>query len=557
VGALALGGRRANAVGAVRVTLMDEALEIELVRVAGFSLGFAPGAVAEPVAFRVPYTAVRGLVREGRILYLALDPAVVTPHNRFALAGFAEEPAVALARAFRTRTWVRWIGALLPAPLGALAAALVPEDLSAGVLGRASLGVLVSLILFAALRELWAFRTFGGPLSARLGARFEAELAERLALAPAVAPVDRPLAERSPILALRLPAHRRARPPLPLPRARPAESPAPAEPPARLGWPLVLAGVAAAGIVGVMAFLQRYAAPRSPPPAVALAASGLGAAVQGRKADVHEPPEPERCVCTRADSPLWKDGVPTLAVLTFHGDDEAPVDLAPTVDADGFPRFDFDLAVVNDGARPLRDVRLTLTFARRNAAGKRVGAVDRGLFWEGILAPGAAVKWKVSAPGSEVRVDGSVTGTLEKARLLPAPADAFFHLTSSHFRAVRIHGAEMLAYLRDPRAEDAARALSALSAADEPLLARIRRAAAPVLACEVRRAAASVEACVFNASSRPRGGLSLREVTAPGTEARRVPIPVTVPVHEGRRITLAVPEDLGDELAVVDPLAGE
>ncbi len=309
---------------------------------------------------------------------------------------------------------------------------------------------------------------------------------------------------------------------------------------------------AAAGVVGVMAFLQRYAAPQAPPPAVDLLASGLGHAARSVRPDVHEVPEPERCVCARADSPLWKDGVPTLSVLTFHGDDEASGPLLPTLDRAERPQFDFDLAVVNDGARPLRDVRLTLSFARRSPAGRRVGAVDRGLFWGGVLAPGAAVKWRVSAPGSEMLVDASVTGTLEKARSQPAPADAFFRLLSSRFRAVRVHGALMLAYLRDPRADEAVRALGSQSAADEALLGRIRRAAAPVIACDVRRAAGKVEACVFNASSRPRGGLILRDVVPAGTPARGAPVEVPVPVHEGRRVTLDVPEGLGDEVEIGD-----
>ena len=313
--------------------------------------------------------------------------------------------------------------------------------------------------------------------------------------------------------------------------------------------------VAAAGIVGVMAFLQHYAAPRPAPPAVDRLASGLGAATRAFRPVYREPPAPERCTCTRADSPLWKDGIPALAVLTFHGDEEGPVDLAPTFDRRGSPGFDFDLAVVNDGARPLHDVRLTLTFARRSAAGQRVGAVDRGLFWEGVLPPGAAVKWKVKAPGSEMRVDASVTGTLEKARLDPAPADAFFHLTSSRFRAVRVHGAMMLAYLRDPRAGAAARSLSAQSAADELTVGRIRRAAAPVFPCQIRRTEGRLSACVLNASSRPARGLSLREVTPPGKPGRSFPVPLDVPVHEGRRVHIEVPEDLGEDLAL-DEAAG-
>jgi hypothetical protein len=572
VGALTLAGRRANAVGAVRVTLMPGELEIELLRVTGFAQGFAPGGVAEPVTFRVPYTAVRGLVREGRVLYLAFDPAVVTPYNRFALAGFTDD-AGARAQAWKARARARWASRLLPAPGGALAAALVPEDLVAGVLGRASLGVLVALVLFAALRELAAWRTWGGPRSDRLRDLFEAELAERLALVPAVTPA-------APGASFVLPAHALARrqaarvaaavePPAPIvprapvsmgPQAAPNPGPASralppsASPAARLAWPMAAAIAAAVGIVGVMVFLQRFAAPRPPPPAVDRLLAGLGAAARGGRLDVRAPPEPERCVCTRADSPLWKDGVPTLALLTFHGDDEASRPLTPTLDHGGHPGYDFDLAVVNDGARPLREIRVTLTFARRDRAGRRVGAVDRGLFWAGVLAPGAAVKWRVSAPGSEMRVDASVTGTLAAAHLDPAPADAFFRLLSSRFRAVRVHGAAMLAYLRDPRADAVVRAMEAQGSSDEALLSQIRRAAAPVFACDVRRAEGRLDACLFNASSRPRAGLALREVAA---APRAFPIEAAIPVHEGRAVAVAVPDDLGDEIAVSDPSTGE
>ncbi len=415
--------------------------------------------------------------------------------------------------------------------------------------------MLAALILFAVLRELWAWRTWGGPRSERLRDLFEAELAERLALAPTPARRARPRARAAAARAP--PGGRPGASPRAHPRPRGREHAPRSSRAARLAGALAAAVLAAAGIVGVMAFLQRYAAPRPPPPAVDRLASGLGAAARSlHPSTSRAEPEPERCVCTRADSPLWKDGVPVLAVLTFHGDDEAAARSCPPSTRKGFPRFDFDLAVVNDGARPLHDVRVTLTFARRDAGGRRVGAVDRGLFWGGVLAPGAAVKWRVSAPGSEMRVDASVSGTLAQARVDPAPADAFYRLGASHFRAVRVHGAAMLAYLRDPRAEAAARALQAQSAADEPL-ARAG-SAAPRRRCSPATCAApppAVEACVFNGSSRPSRGLALREIAAAGTAARSFPLEMTVPVHEGRRVTWAVPDDLGAELAVSDPSA--
>jgi hypothetical protein len=268
-------------------------------------------------------------------------------------------------------------------------------------------------------------------------------------------------------------------------------------------------------------------------------------------------PKADTCLCVRADSPLWRDGVPLLSILTFESDEGPTVPPAPTLDDSGFPQYAFDLVIVNNGARGLRDIRVTLTFARRSKAGARLGAVDRGLFWEGVLTPGHAAKWHVKAPGGEMKQDVSVAGTLASNHLDPAPADAFYALKDAKVRAPRVHGAVMLAYLRDPRALSLARALAARSPGDAETLARVRRAAAPVFACEVRREGERLSACVFNASTQPKSGLSLREVlpagAAPGVEPRTLPISETIPVHEGLRLRLDVPADLGDELAIVDP----
>jgi hypothetical protein len=237
-------------------------------------------------------------------------------------------------------------------------------------------------------------------------------------------------------------------------------------------------------------------------------------------------------------------------VITFAGDDGPPGPPEPHDGRRSMPEYAFDVAVVNNGARALRDIRLTLTFARRTSAGRRVGAVDRGLFWGGALAPGHAVKWHVAAPGNEVRFDASVSGTLADAHVDPAPADAFFPLLSSHVRAVRFHGATMLAYLRDPRAESAARALAAQSPAEEALLARVRRAAAPLFACDVAHGEGRLDACVFNGASLLKSGLALREV-APASP-RLFPIEAPVPVHEGIRVAVPVEGDPPAEVEVVD-----
>ena len=543
VGALALAAPRANAVGAVRLTLAPAALEVELLRVVGFSSGFASGGVAEPVRFTVPYVAVRGLVRRGRMLYLALDPGVVAPYNRFALARFTEDPAQALTRAYLARSLSRWVSYLVPLPFGALVGLLAPPALVSGALGRASLAVLAGLAAWAALREIVAWQSWGGPLSDRSRDALELAMAERLGLLPGPAAVldETPF----PLGAARSVTRVRAA----------AEAPSSALP-ARA---LFAAAAVAAFAVFAMAVSKRLGDPAAIPPAVETLHTGLAEAARRTHESVTpDVPEPTiaraadrpRCSCLRAASPLWKEGVPALAILTFAGDDDIASGAVAREDRAGSPRYDFDVVAVNDGARPLRDVRVTLTFARRSKSGRRVGAVDRGLFWSGLLAPGHAVKWHVRAPGSEMRIDASVTGTLDDASVSPAPAEAFAELTRSRYRAVRVHGARMLAYLHDPRGREAALALDGRTPEDRALLAQIARAAAPVIACEPTVHEDRLSICVFNGAAQPRSGLELRGLPA---SAPRFPIEGILAVHEGVRLDVPFEGALPEEWAVVTP----
>jgi hypothetical protein len=544
VGALALAAPRANAVGAVRLTLAPAALEVELLRVGGFSSGFASSGVAEPVRFTVPYVAVRGLVRRGRMLYLALDPGVIAPYNRFALARFTADPAQALTRAYLARSLARWVSYLVPLPFGALVGLLAPAALVSGALGRASFAVLTGLAAWAALREIVAWQSWGGPLSDRSRDALELAMAERLGLLPEPAAVldETPF----PLGAARS-----------LTRVREASA---APPPALPTRALFAAVAVAAFAVVALGIAKSLDDPAAIPPAVETLHAGLAEAARRVHATV-PPDAPDaptvvqaaarpRCACMRAASPLWTAGVPALAILTFAGDDDIASGAVAREDRAGSPRYDFDVVAVNDGAHPLRDVRVTLTFARRSKAGRRVGAVDRGLFWSGLLAPGHAVKWHVRAPGSEMRIDASVTGTLDDAATDPAPAEAFAELTRSRYRAVRVHGARMLAYLHDPRGREAALALDGRTPEDRALLAQIARAAAPVIACDPTLAEERLAICVFNGAAQPRSGLELRALPA---GAPRFPIEGTLPVHEGVRLEVPFEGALPEEWAVGTP----
>ena len=552
--ALAIAAERANAVGAVRLTCLPEGLEIELLRAAGFTEGFAPSSVAESVSFTVPYTAVRGLVRRGRSLCLALDPAVVTPHNRFALVRFTSDPAEALAGTYRARLAARWLSYLVPIPAGLLAVLLAPSDLVGGALGLASLALVVALGVWLALREAVRWLTFGGPASDAYRDALEIELSKRLGLAPAqplvTSPWESPLTPGAP----------RIEEPDPLALASMRAQAASEEGSRR--WRLIgaIASVSL-GLVGVMAFLQHFAAPRDIAPPTAATATGIAAAA--RKLARLEPAEPKgpvrpRCLCRRADSPLWKDGVPLLSIFLADQPDDGSGVVTPTIRRGRRPRYDFDLAVVNNGDSPVHDVRVVITFARRDENGQRVGVTDRGLFWEGALRPGRAMKWNVRAPGTEMKIESSVAGTLEQSGVSPADAEVFHRLLDARYRIVRVHGAMMLAYLRDPRALDAVRSLGAAPESEALTVARIQRAAAPFIACDIGARDGSLEMCVFNSTEKPAKGLRAREALgATGGAARVFPIEGSIPVHEGEIVTFPleggeVPREIVIEAAAPD-----
>ncbi|WP_437585392.1 hypothetical protein [Sorangium sp. So ce1000] len=601
VAALAIAEGGANAVGAVRFTCAEAELEVELVRVAGYAEGFALGAVAAPVRFGVPYTAIRGLFRRGKALCVALDPSACSPHNCFVLARFEGDlpgvpgvtsPAAmeAMESAYRARLRARMASWIAPAPLGVLAAALAPDYLASGPLGTASLACLVALATWLALRFVARLATWGGPPSDRLRDALVAEMshrmgfaADRLAasspgspVAPVFAPRPTPLGERPGR------EHRRGVEEgidaLPL-RAR----------------VLVPAALAVIGIVATMAFVQRFAAPRDQPPAERQAARGVGQVTRGATAallaaEVRERAEPSfpRCLCDRADSPLWRSGVPILSLLGSTGPDDGAGVIAPILKRDraddaeseagegqgeasaepgdagvgpgddgrdgGAPRpargrYDFELAVVNNSGAPVSDFRVLLTFARRDRRGERAGITERGLFWEGALGPGRAVKWHVEAPGTEVKIEPGVTGNLDGETGVASP-DAFFQLTRARYRVVRIHAAMMLAWLRDPRARDALVSLLPAASAEEATLDRIRRATADVISCSVAVEEGRLRACLFNGGVAPVRGVTLREVAAvEGSAPRSWPVAATLPVHEGVEVKLplegsAAPEEL-------------
>ena len=491
VGALAIASSDANAIGAVRLTLLPRRLEVELLAATSYRETFVPGPLTELARFAVPYTAVRGFVRREEGLVLSLDPLVAAPHTRFHLVHFTDLPLEALASVHKRRAWLRALAWLAPLPLAALAAFLTPEALAAGVVGRGALGLAVLFIAGFLLRLAARTATFGGPSSARLLRTFERRLAERVGLRPAIVHETDPfeVPEPEPTRTIALPRI----PMLPL---------------------LLGAGTVAAFALALAGY---KALSKLPPPAPGPAAEKGLAVMTEPGALVLEPaPRGESCTCQRTDSPLWRGGIPTLSVIPIAkhprpGDPFGVV--APDLDRKKVPRYDFDVAVVNNSSEPIVDTKLVLTFARRNKAGERTNVTDRGLFFEGELGPGRSVKWSVKAPGSELKIDVSESGMLG-GKVAPAPADAFRRLLSSSKPAIRLHAATMLAWLGDPAALEVARGLGELGGGEEAFRRRVIRAASPLRVCDVSyEENGTLNACVFNASPNEVGALRLVEVT--------------------------------------------
>ncbi len=544
VGALATASPEANAVGAVRLTLLPRRLEIELLKASSYAEGFAPGALTSSVRLSVPYTAVRGFVRRSEGLALSLDPLVVTPYNRFFLTNFTDLPLEALASAHKRRKVARALLWLVPAPVAALVLAEVPQAWASGPLGRASAGVLLLIALALVARKFAESMTFGGPYAARLRSALEHRLAQRVGIVPRASHETDPFEVPELPDVVTAPASREP-PPRPSPglvaaRATPARAPMP--------WLRLAFSLAAVVlVVGAASAYREIARIEPEPPPVARA--GLAGAVAPSD-DAVAASEWPACSCERAASPLWEGGVPVLSVLPTakrREGREALGDISPRVDDRGVSRYDFDLAVVNNAAEALRDVRVILTFARRDVRGRRVGVRDRGLFWEGELDAGRSVKWGVRAPGTEVRID------VDEKRLLgevaPAPASSYQRLLGARQPLVRLHAATMLAYLGDPGAAEAARGLGELPPADELTRQRILRAVAPVRACDVHVEGGNLGVCVHNATSALVREATVVEV-APDGRGRRRSVGEPLPPGAGIRLTFDAFGEAPEELVV-------
>lgn len=483
--ALAVAHRAANAVGPVAFVLGEAGLRLEFAGVRPHLRGFALGGEAQHVTLEVPYTAVRGLVREGRVLLVSFDPRVLYPYNRFALLQFRREPAEALPKRARTARIVSWAARLLTLA-GTIATALSPPLVGRGwaVRGGATLvagGVFLLLLRAFSRRILW-----GGAASDRLRDELQGALSERLGLGARPAKVIE-LAESTDGLEDALASVSRPR------------------------WLAPALVLAVAGLLVAGQALRRFGVTQVVRLPVPDARTGLAAVVLSlvnvSKAALS--PRHPACTCERADSVLWVDPPRRVGLLITPLIGEFPVrNLMPEVAYSLMPgpreRIEFDLSFVNGASVRIPGVTLVLTFWHREGNERR-HISERGLSWPHGVDPGGSVKWHVRAQGDALRITSYLPANMEAAPY--ATPDAFAELSRANVSAVRLHGATMLAYLRDPRAAAAVRALEGLSPLEELARASLASTLEPWMACGAR----DDRLCVFNGTKDLSRGVELHD----------------------------------------------
>jgi len=517
VRAIATASSEANAIGSVELECSPSGLAIGLYGVGAYQDGYAPGPLTQGTRITIPYSGITRVTtaEDGLLLEIGYP---TFPHDRLHLVRFSVGTGVPLHELRRRRMILHVVAGSLAVSAAVAAAVLAPaqptEAIAVGALAYAALAATLTLGLAFALDHHFFARPPGADA---VQAAFARDLAQYVATVR------------------RSPTHL-------------AEPKRPDEP-LLAGWvprAAALVGVAVASVVltavvSGQRLLVREAAradltdeqrhhnvsasaaaadepdvrsarpappPSEPTPsaqAERTAAEDAPARSSSAGAGVLSPLK--RCLCDRADSQLWTDPIPVLSALLLE---------KRTVPRKNHLRLYLEVAVVNNGERPIEDLTLHVQFSERPPEGGDARhTAERPLFYEGPLAPGQAVKWSTEARGTEFEIQAPDLGVLGPNGEGSASADAFNELLEANHRPVRLHGARLLSYLGDARGRAGALALKdALRAAEGPYLRRVLAATDEVRVCDVdRKTPGEVGVCVYNAGDEEKRDLGI-EVTS-------------------------------------------
>jgi hypothetical protein len=465
--AIAIATDTSDVVGTLDLVCEEGGLWLHFVRASAHAVDYIPALALRGQKLLVPYEAIREVHDDGETLRLVLAAAKL-PHRRLILTHFTRDlrqdatslhrrrrraqAAVAAASALLAgglAAGARWLGAL-PSTLVTLTGAFLA--VGGGVWFSQEIG---RRVMLGGTETAAERRAFFSELNRRVA---RARGGARLVLDPAT-PVS---AESPPLL--------EAPGPVPAPDAGPL---------AELYPTLAAVGVAALVALFAVSAGRSVLGPTAATPADPLPA---GLAAPPPSAAAASPPAEEPlglCMCQAPSSPYLPGRLPRLTVLPR---------IERRRDDPRRPSLSLEVAVVNNGAMPLREVKGNVDFLTPAAApgGPPRVRAERGFYYEGPLLPGHAVKWHLSGRGSSYRIKHDFDELLAGDEL--APADAFAELLHAKTRSVRVHGAMMLTRMRDERA---ARAIEELREgapeAEQDMLRALARAAAPVYVCEIEQ----------------------------------------------------------------------
>jgi hypothetical protein len=562
--AIAVATDTSDIVGTVELRCEAEGLAIHLVRASAYASQYVPAASARGRRAIVPYDAVCEVVDDGETLRLLLDASHV-PFKRLVLAHFTRDlrrdHGVLHRRRSRVQLTVAGGAALGGGALVGLTRLMeTGPSLLAGGLGAF---VLVAgaawgsqeagrRVMLGGVEEVAERRAFFHELRGHLDRQRVFDEASS-----SLGPTGAATSSRGPRAAGQ-------------PGARVVGPEGPGEVGER--GPLeelipTLIAVGAAAMVALLAVFAGKGLVTTGTERADLAQASATASAAG-VAQAPEPSAPLRplaeplalCMCQLPSSPYVPARVPRVSLLgrvERVGRDPKKPSLA------------IELAVVNNGATEIRELKGNVAFTVPGATEDEPRVrTDRGFYYEGALAGGAAVKWRLSGRGTGYRATTEVDGLLGEGDL--APAEAFARLLDARTRSVKIHGAMMLARMRDERAAAALEKLRQdAGEAEQPVLDSLARAAAPVYGCEVEIQRdgedIGVAACVMNTGEEEAGPLdasvTLGDRRALGASGRSAPTPgeespqLTVPLRRG----LLIPPRTGVRVTGVvkaQPLAG-
>ena len=214
------------------------------------------------------------------------------------------------------------------------------------------------------------------------------------------------------------------------------------------------------------------------------------------------------CECLRADSLLWAQPIPRLSLVVLT---------SRRYKRHEHEHVELEFAAINNSNQDISELTSMAEFFQQDPppSSKLVSVSTRAVYYQGPLHPGEAIKWHVDAEGMTFRLHppaengNPITGSLDEHGDNAAPTNAVARLLKAHNRPVRLHGAMLLAYLRDPRSREAAVELGdSMRESESSYLRRLMEAMGEIRTCQVQVSTNGVHrrvfACVFNTTDTPR-----------------------------------------------------